>query len=551
MPGNRKIRVLKIFGIAAALMIALIIALPFFVDANQFRPVLESELTGALGREVKVGNLKLSLLSGAVAADEVAIADDPAFSRSPFVRAKFLRVGVELKPLLFSKAVYITAITLDQPEVTLIHSPSGEWNFSSIGGKTRGSPRKKQGEGSKGALAADVSISRLRVTNGRVTVIRSGAHPRPRIYDKVDVRASDLSFTSVFPFALAASVPVGGSVKLEGKAGPINRTDASLTPVTANLDVAHLDVVASGFIEPDAGLAGVLDFNGSLASDGRRMQSTGRGRAEKLQMVKGGAPAGLPVTLDYSLNHNLSDQTGTLSEAKVEFGKAAARLNGTYDAHGESTVLKMRLRGENMPADDLQALLPAIGVTLPKGASLQGGTLNADLAVEGPVDKLVASGKVGLVNARLAGFDLGAKIATVASLAGIKPSSVTAIEKFASDLRVAPDGIQASNLVLIAPGVGQLTGNGTVSANHSLDFKMLASLQSSSGVVGGMSSLAGKDLNIPFFIRGTTSDPAFVPDAQGAAASLLESVVSGKEKSGEGGKSLGDTLRDLFKKKKK
>jgi AsmA protein len=281
------------------------------------------------------------------------------------------------------------------------------------------------------------------------------------------------------------------------------------------------------------------------------MQSTGRGRAEKLQMVKGGAPAGLPVTLDYSLNHNLSDQTGTLSEAKVEFGKAAARLNGTYDAHGESTVLKMRLRGENMPADDLQALLPAIGVTLPKGASLQGGTLNADLAVEGPVDKLVASGKVGLVNARLAGFDLGAKIAAVASLAGIKPSSVTAIEKFASDLRVAPDGIQASNLVLIAPGVGQLTGNGTVSANHSLDFKMLASLQSSSGVVGGMSSLAGKDLNIPFFIRGTTSDPAFVPDAQGAAASLLESVVSGKEKSGEGGKSLGDTLRDLFKKKKK
>jgi AsmA protein len=402
-----------------------------------------------------------------------------------------------------------------------------------------------------GTPAAEVSISRLTVTNGRVAVIRSGAHPTPRIYEKVDVRASDLSFTSVFPFVLTASLPGGGTVKLEGKAGPMNRTDASLTPVIANLGVTHLDLVASGFIETDAGLAGILDFNGSLTSDGRRMQSIGRGRAEKLQIVKGGAPAGLPVTLDYSLNHNLSNQTGTLTEAKVEFGRSVARLNGTYDARGDSTVLKMRLQGDNMPANDLEVLLPALGVTLPKGASLQGGTLNADLSIEGPVDKLVATGAAGLLDARLVGFDLGAKMATVASLAGIKPNSVTAIEKFASDLRVAPDGIQASNLVLIVPGLGRLTGNGTVGSNHSLDFKMLASLHSSSGVLGGMSRLAGRDLNIPFFIRGTTSDPAFVPDTQGAAGNFLESVVSGKDKSTAGSKSLGDALRGLLGKKKK
>jgi hypothetical protein len=155
------------------------------------------------------------------------------------------------------------------------------------------------------------------------------------------------------------------------------------------------------------------------------------------------------------------------------------------------------------------------------------------------------------LDARLVGFDLGAKMATVASLAGIKPNSVTAIEKFASDLRVAPDGIQASNLVLIVPGLGRLTGNGTVGSNHSLDFKMLASLHSSSGVLGGMSRLAGRDLNIPFFIRGTTSDPAFVPDTQGAAGNFLESVVSGKDKSTAGSKSLGDALRGLLGKKKK
>jgi AsmA protein len=51
-------------------------------------------LTAALGRQVKVGNLSLSLLSGGVTADNISIADDPAFSKTPFVQAKSLNVGV-------------------------------------------------------------------------------------------------------------------------------------------------------------------------------------------------------------------------------------------------------------------------------------------------------------------------------------------------------------------------------------------------------------------------------------------------------------------------
>lgn len=45
---------------------------------------------------MSIGDLKLSILSGGVSADDLAIADDPAFSGGPFVRAKSLKVGVEL-----------------------------------------------------------------------------------------------------------------------------------------------------------------------------------------------------------------------------------------------------------------------------------------------------------------------------------------------------------------------------------------------------------------------------------------------------------------------
>ena len=92
-------RVLKIVAIILGLLIVLLIAIPFFIDANTFKPKLESELTDALGRSVKVGNLSLALLSGGVAADNISIADDPQFSNAPFLQAKSLKVGVEYDDL--------------------------------------------------------------------------------------------------------------------------------------------------------------------------------------------------------------------------------------------------------------------------------------------------------------------------------------------------------------------------------------------------------------------------------------------------------------------
>ena len=132
-------RFLKIAGIVIGVLILIVIAIPFFIDANTFKPKLESELSDALGRQVKVGNLSLSLFSGSVAADNISIADDPQFSKSAFVQAKSLKVGVEMMPLIMSKTLNVTELTLNEPEIALVKSENGEkWNFSSIG-QQRGS----------------------------------------------------------------------------------------------------------------------------------------------------------------------------------------------------------------------------------------------------------------------------------------------------------------------------------------------------------------------------------------------------------------------------
>ena len=122
-------KALKIIGIVILVILVALIALPFLINVNSFRPKLESELSTALGREVKVGNLSLSILSGSVSAEDLSIADDPAYSKEPFIRAKSLKVGVEVMPLIFSKTLHVTDITLDKPEIVLLRDASGKWNL--------------------------------------------------------------------------------------------------------------------------------------------------------------------------------------------------------------------------------------------------------------------------------------------------------------------------------------------------------------------------------------------------------------------------------------
>ena len=151
--------ILKIAAIALAVLLVIVIAIPFLIDVNRFRPQIEAQLSGALGRQVTVGNLGLSLLSGSVKADNIAIGDDPAFGKAPFITANSLKVGVELLPLILSKQLKVTEITLAQPEITLLKSASGKWNFSSIGGASAANQPK-----SAGTSPANFSVSKLKVS---------------------------------------------------------------------------------------------------------------------------------------------------------------------------------------------------------------------------------------------------------------------------------------------------------------------------------------------------------------------------------------------------
>jgi AsmA protein len=547
----------KIIYIVSGLIVFLLllaVLLPLIIDANKFKPRAESAAESALGRKVSIGNIRVALFSGGVSAEDIAISEDPKFGSGSFLNAKSVTVGIEMLPLIFSRHLHVAGVTVDQPEVTLLRTASGEWNFSTLGAKGAATPAGSPSSSS----AANVAVQKIEIRNGKLSVEQSGSNAKKREYDQMNLTASDLSYTSRFPFQFSARGPGNGTIKLTGKAGPVDQTDAAQTPLEAHLEIHNLDLTSTGFIDSSSGIAGLLDFGGTLSSDGQQVNSKGKINASKLKLVPGASPAGQAVQVDYDTNYGLKPHTGSLKQGDVHIGKAVAHLAGTFNNSGTMPSVAMKLMGANMPASDLESVLPAVGVALPSGASLKEGTMNVDLAITGPVDKLVTTGPVKLSNGKLTGFDLGAKMGAMSSFAGIPKGSDTVIETLSSNLRVAPEGIRADNLDLVAPAIGSVTGSGTIGADQALNFQMVAHLSASNSPIGKVAGLApvgggqkGGGGGIPFKIQGTTSKPEFIPDVGAVAGSVATGAVGSVPATGQDIQNVGKEVGGLFGQKKK
>lgn len=577
-------RILKIVAIVVGILIVVVVAVPFLVPVNQFRPTIEEKASAALGRKVEVGNLSLSLFSGSLGADNLSIADDPKFNNSPFLSAKSVKVGVEMMPLIFSKTLNVTDIVIDSPQVTLIRNAAGQWNYSSFGGSAAKSEAKQAPAAAKpvsssSASTGEFSVQKLELKNGRITV-GSTTNQKRSTYDNVGVVASNVSLTSKFPVTVTADLPGGGNFKVDGTAGPVDQANAELTPLDAKLTVNSLSLASTGFLDPSAGLNGLLDLNATLDSQNGEAATKGSAKLSKALLIAGGSPSSVPLTVDFNTKYNLAKSAGVLEPSVLKIGSAEAHLSGTYEVPAEGAILKIKVEAQNMPAKDLEAFLPALGINLPKGASLQAGTLSTNLDMTGPTNKMVTTGSVGLFGGKLAGFDLGSKLSAISALTGVKTGSDLVIEKLTSNLRMAPDGLKADNFDAVVPALGSMVGGGTIDSKNQLDFKMAATLtdvigqaaspvNTAGGLLGQVMGGAGgggckKGTTVPFQIKGTTADPKFIPDVGGLAAGMLKSqlgCVGGLAGSVPGAKGsqpdannplgqLGGQLGGLLKKKK-
>ena len=273
--------------------------------------------------------------------------------------------------------------------------------------------------------------------------------------------------------------------------------------------------------------------------------------------------AGQPTRLAYeNVNVTAQDISGTRAfpltfDARTPGGgklNLKANVGPIEDVEAARLPFEGKLAVDGVPAEDVQNLLAVLGYALPAGSTLKGGTIKADMTLHGPFQRFVTSGPVQLSNVRLAGFSLAGELARALGTAGAANGNDTLIQVASSDLRYAADGLRADHLNVIIPALGTLTGSGTVGANDSLNFNMVAKLAGSSALaqlvnlpVLGQKTGGG----LPFRIQGTTSHPQIIPDIQGVAGIIQKlAQPQGKQQQPQGGV-LGGILNNLLNKKKK
>ena len=525
-----KTKGIKITGILAGAVVLTLAALPHVVDIDRFRPQLESSLSSTLGREVHVGHMEISLLAGGARVNQISVADDPAYSTKTFLQAKSLGVGVSLLSLIFSRSVHVTSLSLDEPQLTAIQSEAGEWNFASLGAES-----KSEGDPAKGGLASvdrSVVLDRLKISNATIEVVSSPTKGQATTLKNVSVDLKNISVDEEMSFVLSARSDAG-DMEIKGEAGPLNRAHPEQTPFHADIKGDKADMAQIAALGASSALAGILTFDGTVTSNGVTIHSEGKARADGLRLVGGAQPARQTVSLRYETDYDVAQKIGMIRSGEIGAGKSIAKLSGSYDAPEKRLIVHLKIAGSQLPLDSVEGVLPVLGIVLPGGSRIHGGTVNANLSIDGPLNRVVTSGNAQIANAHLAGFDLGSKMSSLPAMGTAKGSTDLSISKLGTNLRIGPDGTHIIGFNGEFAGIGSITGDGDVSTTNRLQFKMVAHVGGDGAVRFGLNHVGLKNVpnEIPFQVIGTTSVPVIIPDVSGIAKNSAKAVVTNAARS--------------------
>ncbi len=225
---------LKFLKVFLALMVAVILALiaiPFFVDVNDYKPEIRQAVYDATGRNLNIGNIKLSLFPWVgFTLTDISLDNAKGFSPAHMLEVESIDIKVALIPLL-DQQVEVKRFDLEQPKIWLSQDENGNNNWSDLQQKsvapeqtsTTATPTNQSS--AMPAIAFEAKL--LQLLNGQVFWEDSKGK---LTLQNVDLKITDLQLQQPIGINLSAEL-AGNPVHITGQVGPI-------------LDLAKLDVNA-------------------------------------------------------------------------------------------------------------------------------------------------------------------------------------------------------------------------------------------------------------------------------------------------------------------
>jgi len=415
---SRKRLAFILMPIGFVVLIAL--ALPFVVDVNRYRGQIEDTVSARLGRRVSLGPMRLSIVPLGLRIRDLSIAEDQRLdTRRPFVRVRELYVSPRFLPLLKGQ-VELHALEVRDPEVELVRTAGGAWNFESL--------RQSSSQSSDTRL---LPFERVSVSHGRLGFTdlsrAPGATPSASsraVYDNIDMTLTDDAPDPPFDLTLAVTMPGEGAqrVTLQGRAAPgrgiaDSTFDGQLEFNAVSLSGVERFLAAETLQNSDAVLSGraaVRSNSGTLSSQGSLTFERPRVR---------GVEIGYPIVAEFDLAHALEANRLTIQKGTVKLGKTPLSLTGMVDLSADPPVLDVHATASDASIAEAARLASAFGVAFGADTQVQ-GRLQADVRARGPANRPALDGQVRLRNISISGKDIPQPVRSDAIDLALTPSEI-------------------------------------------------------------------------------------------------------------------------------
>ncbi|HJS97935.1 MAG TPA: AsmA family protein [Terriglobales bacterium] len=429
-----------IIGIIVAVIVGILLVAPLFLDVNQYRPQIQSELQQKLGRQVTLGELHLGLLPPRVRVDNVSVSDDPHFSTGAFAQVQELDVSIALLPLL-SKKVEVRSLTLQRPHIELVRNAQGVWNFSTIGVSAPGAapqPQKKPAPrpGTSGSQpsAEGFALNNLKISDGQIAITdRQKRQPRA-VYDHIDVSLSN--FAPGKPFSISATLHLPGAgtqeVSLDGTGGPLNSSNMMATPFYGSLKLQEVALSAAQKFLNSPALAGTdATISGDMKIRNQAGSLSSQGKVKLQDPVIHGVKLGYPITADYDLSDDLNTDLLNISKGALQLGSTPLSVTGSMNLKPTPAEVNVQLKASDVSLDEVGRLASAMGVAFAPGMNIS-GRLNADVHAQGTTSSPALNGSISARNLNISGKGLPQAVAVPALDLSMTPTQVSSNEFTAS-----------------------------------------------------------------------------------------------------------------------
>ena len=186
----------------------------------------------------------------------------------------------------------------------------------------------------------------------------------------------------------------------------------SLAIESPQIHLVHAAATARGISPPSAKTPQASAGTKATGIPSSRWRHRHQEWSRKIESASPGAPL-IVDKIDLAMQNFAMAKQFPFTLSAVLPGQATIGMTGTAGPINlndpAKTKFDLKLTGDNLPIDQLQSLLPAIGINLPNASLLQGGTLATHLTIVGPLQNMVVNGAVEFDNIRLSGFNLSSK----------------------------------------------------------------------------------------------------------------------------------------------